>query len=326
MKFWKKEKAKSTNPFETDSDNSSQYSYTATLSEPTEKPSRYSSSAKSNRYSTPSPEPIKNYSQNRRNLFDGVTEPTQRYDTSGQEDAYSSSKLNDNEEDQEVAQIQRQIRNVKQDSLASTRNALQKIGEAETAATNTMGMLGTQSSQIANVDRNLDLSKAYSDKASSQAGELKQLNRSIFIPVIKNPFNKSSREKKAMEKINREHQDHLKERDDIRKFEYESNARFEDTQRKVNHEKITEDYHRGRTQSDRHRYQFEPDEEDDAIEDEIDSNLDLLGDATARLRTMAVSMNEELGSQNKQLNKLNKKVDPISTKLISTTHTLDSTK
>ncbi|GAA5814694.1 hypothetical protein MFLAVUS_008193 [Mucor flavus] len=316
MKFWKKEKAKSTNPFETDSDNSSQFSHTATLTEPTENPSRYSSSVKSSRYSTPSPEPIKNYSQNRRNLFDSVAEPTPRYDSSGQEDAYDSSKLNDDEEDQEedqqVAQIQRQIRNVKQDSLASTRNALQKISEAEAAATNTMGMLGTQSSQIANVDRNLDLSKAYSDKASSQAGELKQLN--------------SSREKKAMEKISREHQEHLKERDDIRKFEYESSARFEDTQRKVNQEKITEDYHRGRTQSDRHRYQFEPDEEDDVIEDEIDTNLDLLGDATTRLRTMAVSMNEELGSQNKQLNKLNKKVDPISAKLMSTTHTLDSTK
>lgn len=179
--------------------------------------------------------------------------------------------------------------------------------------------------QIANIDRNLDLSKAYSDKASAQAGELKQLNRSIFIPVIKNPFNKSSREKKAMEKINQEHQQHLKERDDIRKFEYESNARFDKTQRKLNEEKF-KDNSKGRSQSDRNKYQFEPDEQDDLIEDEIDNNLDLLGDATHRLRTMAISMNEELGSQNKQLDKVNKKVDPISSKLISTTHTLNSTK
>lgn len=175
------------------------------------------------------------------------------------------------------------------------------------------------------MDRNLDLSKAYSDRASNQASELKQLNRSIFIPVVKNPFTKSSRERKAMAKINRDQEAHQKERDDIRQFEYESSARYENTQRKVNN-LGKEEFRQGRTQSDRRRYQFEPDEEDDAIEDEIDSNLDLLGDATARLRTMAVSMNEELDSQNKQLNKLSKKVDPISSKLMSTTYTLDSTK
>ncbi|KAI9345719.1 hypothetical protein BD770DRAFT_370578 [Pilaira anomala] len=315
MKFWKKEKNKSsTNPFESDTD--SQYSRSPTVSEPevAKQHTRYSS-----------PPKAKDYAQDRRNLFDSISEPTKQYDSNDQKDTGSSSQLYDDEEDQEVAHIQNQIRNVKQDSLASTRNALQKISEAEAAATNTMGMLGTQSSQIANVDRNLDLSKAYSDRASNQASELKQLNRSIFIPVVKNPFTKSSREKKAMEKINRDHEAHQKERDDIRRFEYESSARYENTQRKINNPG-KEEFRQGRTQSDRRRYQFEPDEEDDAIEDEIDSNLDLLGDATARLRTMAVSMNEELDSQNKQLNKLNKKVDPISSKLMSTTYTLDSTK
>lgn len=171
----------------------------------------------------------------------------------------------------------------------------------------------------------MDLSKAYSDKASSQAGELKQLNRSIFIPVIKNPFNKGSRERKAMEKVQRDHQEHMEERDDIRKFEYKSSARIADAHRKTNTEG-KEEFYRGRSQADRNRYQFEPDEEDDSVEDELNSNLDLLGDATLRLRTMATSMNEELTSQNQQLTKVAKKVDPISAKLISTTHTLDSTR
>jgi hypothetical protein len=176
------------------------------------------------------------------------------------------------------------------------------------------------------VDRNLDLSKAYSDRASSQAGELKQLNRSIFIPVVKNPFTKGSRERKAMEKIKRDHAEHMNEREDIRQFEYNSSVRIEDAQRKANREIAREGFHKGRSQADRNRYQFEADEEDDAIEDEIDSNLDLLGDATARLRAMATSMNDELDSQNKQLNKVNKKVDPINAKLISTTYTLNSTR
>lgn len=170
------------------------------------------------------------------------------------------------------------------------------------------------------------MSKAYSDRASAQASELKQLNRSIFIPVVKNPFTKGSRERKAMDKLQRDHQEHMAERDNIRQFEYESSARIEDAYRKATREKGKEGFHKGRSQSDRNRYQFEADEEDDAIEDEIDNNLDLLGDATARLRAMATGMNEELNSQNRQLSKINKKVDPINEKLISTTYTLDRTR
>jgi hypothetical protein len=172
----------------------------------------------------------------------------------------------------------------------------------------------------------VDLSKSYSDRASSQAGELRQLNRSIFIPVVKNPFTKGSRERRAMDNLQRDHQEHMAERDDIRRFEYDSSARIEDAHRKANREKAREGYHKGRSQSDRLKYQFEADEEDDAIEDEIDSSLDLLGDSTARLRAMATGMNEELTSQNKQLNKIGRKIDPINEKLISTTYTLDRTR
>lgn len=176
------------------------------------------------------------------------------------------------------------------------------------------------------MDRNVDLSKAYSDRASAQAGELKQLNRSIFIPVIKNPFTKGSRERKDMQRVNRNHAEHMTAREDIRQFEYSSGARIEDAHRKANRLTAKEGFHKGRSQSDRNRYQFEADGEDDAIEDEIDSNLDLLGDATTRLRAMATTMNDELDSQNKHLSKVNKKVDPINAKLISTTYTLDSTR
>ncbi|GAN05601.1 synaptosome-associated protein 25 [Mucor ambiguus] len=329
MKFWKKKDKgkKTTNPFEEQSDSSSystEHSQTPTANADTYGGGggRYGNAAATT-FTAP---PAKDDTQNRRNLFGGYQEPSSRYDSSGQEDSYGASKFSENDEDQEVVQIQNQIRSVKQDTLASTRNALQKISETEATAANTMNMLGTQSTQIANVDRNVDLSKAYSDRAADQAGELKQLNRSIFIPVVKNPFTKGARNRKAMDRITRDHDDHMAERDNIRQFEYDSSVRIEDAQRKAMRLKGEEGYHRGRSQSDRNRYQFEADEEDDAIEDEIDSNLDLLGDATARLRAMATTMNDELDSQNKQLSKLNKKVDPINAKLMSTTYTLNSTR
>jgi hypothetical protein len=142
MKFWKKkDKSKtSTNPFEEQSDSSSfstEYSQTSTAN----------TDSYGGRYRTAAPPNI-DESQDRRNLFDGYQRQKSRYDTSGQEDSYGTSKFSEGDEDQEVVQIQNKIRSVKQDTLESTRNALQKISETESTAANTMNMLGTQSSKL----------------------------------------------------------------------------------------------------------------------------------------------------------------------------------
>lgn len=142
MKFWKKkDKSKtSTNPFEEQGDSSSfstEYSQTSTAN----------TDSYGGRYGTAAPPNI-NESQDRRNLFDGYQRQKSRYDTSGQEDSYGTSKFSEGDEDQEVVQIQNKIRSVKQDTLESTRNALQKISETESTAANTMNMLGTQSSKL----------------------------------------------------------------------------------------------------------------------------------------------------------------------------------
>lgn len=180
--------------------------------------------------------------------------------------------------------------------------------------------------QIANVDRNLDLSKAYSDRAAAQANELKQLNRSIFIPVVKNPFTRSKREQRELERLRQDQAEHMAEREEIRQFEYESNARLEQAQRRSERVSANAGFRRGRTESDRRKYQFEADEEDDAVEDEIDENLDGISDFTARLKNMALTMNEELDSQNKRIDKMTKKVDPLNEKLAMTTHKLNNTR
>ena len=170
------------------------------------------------------------------------------------------------------------------------------------------------------------MSKAYTRRASSQAVELKQLNRSIFIPVVTNPFTKGSRERKELSRVQRDHHQHMMERNNIRQFEYDSSVRIHEAHTQTNQMRESQAFSKERSQSDRTRYQFEADAEDDAIEDEIDTNLDLLGDATARLYAMATGMNQELSSQNKHLSRVNKKVDPINEQLISTTYTLHKTR
>jgi hypothetical protein len=169
------------------------------------------------------------------------------------------------------------------------------------------------------------MSKAYSDRASNQAEELRQLNRSIFVPVVSNPFRRKERERRDLEEKQKDHAEHMAERDNIRRFEYESNARVEQANR-ANGRPAPGGGRRGRSEADRRRYQFEADSEDDAVEDEIDENLDLMGDALAGLKGMAITMNAELDSQNDALGKTINKVDPLSRRLVATTDKLNRTK
>jgi hypothetical protein len=80
------------------------------------------------------------------------------------------------------------------------RNALRLAREAEETARGTIGKLADQSGKsslfwcrrrtlikterIANSERYLDMAKANNQRAEDKAGELKQLNRSIFRPVV----------------------------------------------------------------------------------------------------------------------------------------------
>jgi hypothetical protein len=83
-----------------------------------------------------------------RDRYNGSSQYGVGYDEQGQQDAYSSSKWGEDEADQEITGLKQQIRNVKQDTLASSRNAVQKIREAEEASGNTMNMLGEQSCKL----------------------------------------------------------------------------------------------------------------------------------------------------------------------------------
>ncbi|GAA5849919.1 hypothetical protein JCM3766R1_001917, partial [Sporobolomyces carnicolor] len=88
----------------------------------------------------------------------------------------------ENEEDEEVEGIKQQMRFTKQESLASTRNAVRIAREAEETARATLDKLGDQSDRIANTERHLDLAKAHNDRAVDETKELEALNRSIFRP------------------------------------------------------------------------------------------------------------------------------------------------
>jgi len=234
----------------------------------------------------------------------------------------------ENEED--IEGIKQQIRYTKQESLASTRNALRLAREAEETARNTVGRLGTQSEKLANTERHLDVSKGYSQRAEDKTDELKQLNRSIFRPVI--TFNKDAKRSAQEAKIQERYEDEREQREkammDIRETQdrlgrattygnqgAEGSGRFNKTAAQLN----------ARNEQ-KKRYQFEATGSDDELEDELDDNLDEISNITKSLKALGTAMGQELDTQNDRISRITEKADTLDNALFRNTQKLNRIK
>lgn len=234
----------------------------------------------------------------------------------------------ENEED--VEGIKQQTRFVKQESVNSTRNAIRMAREAEETARNTINRLGSQSEKLASTERHLDVAKGHSQRAEDRTDELKQLNRSIFRPVI--TFNKDAKRAAQESKVLRRYEDERDEREkammDIR-----------DTQNRLGkasaygsrEEEIGTgpDGRRTRTaaqqalqKEQKKRYQFEATASDDELEDELDGNLDEISDVANRLKALGSAMGQELDKQNNRIERIEEKTVNLDNKVFRNTERL----
>lgn len=173
------------------------------------------------------------------------------------------------------------------------------------------------------MERNIGEARAEAEHAAEQAGRLKRLNRSIFLPTFKNPFQRKARARRELEQAQQKHAENRQERGIISQFEHQSQTRTGLAQQQPPANISSKS---GRSKSDRNRYQFEPDSEDDAMEDEIDRNLDEISHATGHLKHMATAMRGEIDSQNEALERIQDKVDPINQDIFTTTHRINKIK
>lgn len=210
------------------------------------------------------------------------------------------------------------MRFTKQESLASTRNALRAAREAEETARGTLGRLGDQTERLANVDRSLDMAKAYNERSQDEAKEIAALNRSIFRPTF--TWNKEKKRNAEEERIMRRHIEEQERREDNRRMRAESSRNVEGNLRQAEKKPSrwggsskAAQYGEANAQQSkmatRARYQFEADAEDDALEDELDNNLDEIGDMSKRLNLLARAAGDEVRQQNNTLGGLNDKTD-----------------
>ncbi|ODV89872.1 hypothetical protein CANCADRAFT_25262 [Tortispora caseinolytica NRRL Y-17796] len=200
------------------------------------------------------------------------------------------------------------MRFVKQASVASSRNALRYAQEAEDSGRNTLGMLGSQSERITNTDATLGLASAQTRIAEEKAKELKKLNRSIFAIHASNPFNSKRKILEKEEKLKEQIAEDQANRERFRNAMHDTQSRIGSAMRADSKFKPAD---RQAKLADRARYQFEGDSEDEELEDEINDNLDAIGQSASRLKSMALAAQEEVDRQNQHLDKIAEDTDNL---------------
>ncbi|OAL37408.1 hypothetical protein AYO20_03257 [Fonsecaea nubica] len=233
--------------------------------------------------------------------------------------AYGDRQLTaEEEEEEDINALKQDIKFMKQQDVASTRNALRIAAQAEEMGRNTLARLGAQGERMHNTDRNLDLGNNYINIAEDKTKELKTLNRSMFAVHVNNPFTAKDRRARRDEQIMDRHHAEREAREATRE------AAFRSTQRMNQNFKGLDDASAvGTTKTnlaERAKYQFEADSEDEGMENEIDRNLDELSGAAKRLNLLARATGEEVEAQNTLITTIAEKVrlsldptpDPVS--------------
>jgi protein transport protein SEC9 len=180
--------------------------------------------------------------------------------------------------------------------------------------------------KLANTERHLDVSKTHSQRAEDKTDELKQLNRSIFRPVIH--FNKDAKRAAAEAKIQSRYEEERDEREkammDIR--DTQNRLGQASTYGQQEEDAVGPNGRRTKTatqlalqKEQRKRYQFEATGSDDEMEDELDDNLDEISDVTKRLKALGSAMGQELDRQNNRIERIEEKTVNLDNKVFRNT-------
>ncbi|KAF8603829.1 hypothetical protein BDV93DRAFT_492985 [Ceratobasidium sp. AG-I] len=240
------------------------------------------------------------------------------------EDNNEPEPMTAEEEEEAVGGIKQDTRQLKQESVQSSRNALRIAREAEETARNTLLKLGDQSEKIANTERRLDLANGSNNRAGDRTDELKQLNRSIFRPSL--VFNKDAKRQREEQRISDRHELERLEREKAMLDVRETRNRLgnatgcgQPAAREDTYGEDAEGITLGRRllpeqqatrQAARSRYQFEATTSDDELEDEL-GNLDV----AKRLKGLALASGQEVETQNGRLGKISTRTDQLDSRI-----------
>lgn len=210
------------------------------------------------------------------------------------------------QEEEEINSTKQDIRFIKQQTVASSRNALMAAAQAEESGRDTLGRLGLQGDKIYTAENNLDMSSLQSRQASQGVRELNRLNNSMWsVVTVQNPFTKERRAIEREQRLLAQHREDRAVREDTRLNQYRSEKRIGAAFKNVNRVGPGQ----GDPKKERAKYQFEADSEDEVVEDEIEANTVALEGAAGRLNALARATGVEAESQNQRLEVIMGKVN-----------------
>ncbi|KAK6339831.1 Protein transport protein S9 plasma membrane t-SNARE [Orbilia javanica] len=247
------------------------------------------------------------------------------YDSKDPYGTGQSKQMTAEEEDEEDADaLKSQIRFTKQESVASTRNALRAAARAEEVGRDTLVKLGEQGEKLHQTELNLDMAKNHGYRAEDQAAHLKRLNRSMFVPVAGSPFGRQARADKEEEKIMERHRIAREERERVQAAGMQGQQQVKGGLRPMGAPAMAP--RQKMSLAEKAKFQFEADAEDDAMEEEIDDNLHQLGGAIGRLNLLAKTQNQVVQDQNKTIERLNQKSEAVHQQIDRNTHRINKIK
>ena len=171
------------------------------------------------------------------------------------------------------------------------------------------------------------MSKTHSQRAEDKTDELKQLNRSIFRPVI--TFNKDAKRAAQERKVQQRYEEERDEREKAMMDIRETQNRLGQASTYGQQQLESEAGPNGRPaktaaqqalrREQRKRYQFESTASDDEMEDELDDNLDEISDMTKRLKSLGTAMGQELDKQNSRIERIEEKTVSLDNRVFKNT-------
>jgi len=181
--------------------------------------------------------------------------------------------------------------------------------------------------RIAITERHLDLAKAHSSRADDNAREIVALNRSIFRPNMQ--FNKQAKRDAEEARIMNRHIEEREEREATRAEALKAQTRVDQSLGGPGSGRFGAGRFGGGSKSkaeeaaaknklaQRSRYQFEATESDDELEDELDGNLDEIGQLAGRLNHLGRAMGNEIDEQNVRIKRLGDKTTALDTRVFN---------
>ncbi|KAJ3057255.1 Protein transport protein S9 plasma membrane t-SNARE [Rhizophlyctis rosea] len=218
------------------------------------------------------------------------------------------------EDYEDSAWLEAKTKKVQNDSLSSTRRALQRLNETETVGQNNLTRLNQQSEQLYNIERRLDSADHHAKVSDAKADHLKNLNRFFLLPSWG-----GGKAKKREEAARR----HEAEEDSKREKQREADLRAS-ANRRAYQDSIGQ---RDHTRSNGYGNYTTPEGlERDDTEQEIDRNLDQISSGLSRLKMMGHAMNAELEAQTPWTNRIMDKTSRTHERLDNTTKKINRIK